>query len=561
MIFDSEISSWYLVISLIFLVGLLTKEIFRANKQRLIYRLIALVLIAVGIIGLIIQPKYSVEISPKKAVVLTDGYETNILDSLVQQHVGIDTVSFHQFNSKDFQEIFLLGNGVESYEFEYFENIKTHFHPSKIPYGITAITYNPKPVQLKNTVVKGNCHCEGNSKIVLVEPQGRIDSIENSSQFEFDLIPKIKGQQMYYLEYWKDSVVIERNPLPIDVQVPEKINVLILNSFPTFESNHIKQFLASKNHAVVIRNRISTDRFSNEFVNTNRLALGKLGATLLHQFDLLIIDQKELTNLNRSEMRNLQSAIQNGMGLLLHGVNSKSFAKGMFVNFKVVKKKPQKITLPTFENAVLHKSEFEFSTTGNIFPIVEIKNTILSAYQLFGQGKIGVVLMDNTYQLNIRGNELAYAHFWSKHIDELAAKEKETIDMKLFPKTPIEKQPLEVEIIDLKSINPNVLINDVTVSMAQDVNIKEQWKGKFWPDKKGWHQLIADSVVYNFYVFKNNDWKTLRSKQKLEMNQRFFLNSSYSNTKKTRDKTIPLYFAFLLFLIGASYLWLEAKLS
>ncbi|MDH5368176.1 MAG: hypothetical protein OEW67_14410, partial [Cyclobacteriaceae bacterium] len=172
----------------------------------------------------------------------------------------------------------------------------------------------------------------------------------------------------------------------------------------------------------------------------------------------------------------------------------------------------------------------------------------------------GVTLTDNTYQLNLRGNELAYAHFWSKHIDVLAAKKKATIDVKIFPKISVEKQTLEVDIIDIESRNPDVTINEVEISMAQDVNLKEHWKGNYWPEKKGWHEMKADSTYYNFYVFENNDWKTLRAKQKLEMNEHFFLNSSYSNTEKTVNKTIPLYFAFLLFLIGASYLWLEAKL-
>ena len=558
---DSEISTTYLILGTLFFIGIFVREIFRANKQRLAFRLIAISCMVLGIVGILVQPNYSVDIPSKKAIVTTEGYDAAFLDSLKQQNPEVDVIPLSEFTSRAYQEIFLVGNGVAPYELERFEQVKTLFYPSVLPFGITDVVYNARPIQYKEILVKGRSVGLENNKVVLEGPQGRIDSLTNATQFEFIVTPKIAGQQMYYLEYWNDTLLMERNPLPLDVQMPNQLNVLLLNSSPSFESNHLKQFLAANNHVVAVRNRISKNRYSNEFVNTNRMKLGNLDKNLLSAFDLLIIDQKEFASLTVYEIENMEEAIQKGMGLLLHSIYSDSFSKGIFTDFTVVKKKSQKIAFPPFESAVVDKNEFDLVTTKNVFPLLEINKITLSAYQLLGRGKVGVIVADDTYRLNIRGKKSAYAYFWSKQIDELVANNYTATEVKIIPKIPIEKQPLGVNVIDVNTHSPNVAINKVEVSMAQSIPLKEHWNGEYWPDQKGWHQLMADSTRYYFYVHEKEDWKALKAKEKRENNKRYFLNSKNTSYAEQKEfKAIPLYIAFLLFLLGASYLWLEAKL-
>lgn len=559
MIFDYEASLAVLIITAILFVIIFLKEILRKNRNRLVLRGIAVVLLFLGITGLLNKPTY-LSTTINKAVILTDNFDQNVIDSLEKANENIELLQLDQLELDELNEVFLLGEGLESYDFEFLNTLKVNFIPSNLPFGINQIEYTDTQTQSKAFTIQGECNCLPENKIVIEGPEGRVDSVQNSANFEFEVKSKVIGRQLYYLEYWEDTVLVERNPVPVVVQAPEQLNVLILNSFPTFESNHIKQFLDSKNHAVIVRNRVSENRFSYEFVNTNRTELSTLSSKVLQQMDLVILDQKEWLTLSNIDRKLLVNEVNNGLGILLHGIYSNTFSKSLFADFDVKEITSNDVDGFIYEGSKFTSTAFSFTKSEMLFSFSTIDSERVSAYQIKGRGKVAVMLVTDTYRMNFRGEEDAYASFWSNHIDKISKNKSSVFRVSFKPRMVWINDPMDIRLITMENDIPNVKIDSTKVNLKQSVIQDEIWSGKYWSERSGWHQISKNDETNDFYVFDTNGWKSLRVTQKIRANRRQFSNQLIDEEQKYSKKQIPLYYPFLLFLIGVGYLWIESKL-
>jgi hypothetical protein len=123
--------------------------------------------------------------------------------------------------------------------------------------------------------------------IVLEDPAGAgLDSIilnsEKEQAFHLGTNLKVAGNYVFSLAI-KDSLgnLISRDPLPIVVNEKEKLKILVLNSFPTFETRTLKNFLAEAGHGLVVRSQITRGRFKYEYLNTEPVSIGSLSETTL----------------------------------------------------------------------------------------------------------------------------------------------------------------------------------------------------------------------------------------------------------------------------------------
>lgn len=551
MIGYSSIQPFWWIALLVILIVLVAKELLRKNRKRLIYRLIASVVIVIGIAGILLKPSIK-SVKLNKGILFTNGYDLEFLDSLNQHNKPLDTLSLTSFSPDSFSEIYLLGYGVEEHQFSLFENIHVEYLPSRIPQGIIKIEFNATVELGDELYVKGQINSDNDyTKVVLESPFGRIDSVVNQSEFTFKHIPNVEGRQLYYLEYWGDSLLIERNPVPVNVINSDAINVLMLNSYPTFEANHLKNLLAKKGHNILIRNQISRDRFTTQKINTG-MDLNQLDASSLEQFDLLLVDQMTWDQLENYEKLEVERAIRNGLGLLQYGV--KGNAKGIFEDFQFESIQSETVT---WKGESFGKCAVKFIGDHNIvLPILD-DNYTYSIYQHKGRGKIGAMLAANTYQLNLRGDSLLFNDFWSHHINRLTRIAEERVTLKT--NEAYVNHSTEIEIIKTEKNGPTITYNGINLPVIQNELFPEKWSAIYWPDTVGWNELLIDSTIYYHYVYGDEDWLTMRNWKRIKSNQHYFGNRDIPAIPKTQSKELSPIWFYLLFLTAASYLWLEAK--
>lgn len=130
---------------------------------------------------------------------------------------------------------------------------------------------------------------------------------------------KTAGKLVYRL-IEKDSVgnELSENPIPVEVQPNKVFNVLIINDFPTFETKYLKDCLAEMGHKVLIRSKLTSNRYKFEYFNREQVPLSVFSQATLESFDLLIIDSQSLRNLPNSAKNGLEMAInQDGLGVFV----------------------------------------------------------------------------------------------------------------------------------------------------------------------------------------------------------------------------------------------------
>ena len=111
---------------------------------------------------------------------------------------------------------------------------------------------------------------------------------------------------------------------------------------------------------------------------------------------------------------------------------------------------------------------------------------------------------------------------------------------------------------------PSLQVGETILHPVQDYFLSDQWHFSFWPRKSGWNQVLAGGETAGwFYVYEASDWTGIKNAERLrQTKQRETTIGGNTNkeilTVKTK-KEIPMIYFFLLFLLGASFLWYEQK--
>jgi len=572
---------------------LVIKEFFW-DKRRTALRVLASTLLVISITCIALRPLLRGEITQAKAVLLTRGYSTKILDSIQSAYPGIP-VYYRLSGSKtemqnvqnilnvrsafdltilqdNLNQVFLLGEGIKDFEKSALKTMNVTYYPAGPQSGIVDVIYNNEVVINKISHITGNIVVENELKLVFEGPEGKLDSLyfpgPGEFEFDFNIKPKLTGKQIYHIEMWQAGRRIAREPVPIVIKEQVPISVLILNSFPTPEARYLKKFLADENHTVMVRDKISRNKFRYEFLNMGGLRLRNINTTFLEGFDLMIIDQRAWQDLTSKEREHITTQVENGgIGVLMHDIFDTGLRKRypMFSNFVIDESEYEEFSFDDVTNLGPGKSMMKIRDSPYIVPLqVSSEDEIISAYSIFGIGKVGIILTSQTYELMLGGKKDVYSEFWSTHIERLSSRSWVAESVEVFPDLLLIHEPIKVKYLTDHN-NPVVLVDSIRINLKQDFMFPEQWEGEFWTETAGWHQFgtpKGNKPDSWFYVFDNNAWESVRQSRSIESNR-----ITYSNRSDHVEAVIlyayqpvSLMIFFVLALISLGFLWLEPKL-
>lgn len=579
MINNIQFENQYFLLPII-LIGILVFALFiwkewnSTAKKRLVVNIIVsgIAIICLSLIPL--KPTILTEVKSQEIAILTEGYKTETLDSLQKINPNLKAEKYTKgkrlFDEKKQPSlIYILGNGIENFDLWQLENTPFKYIYGKPIYGITKLKYNVKPIAGQSIVIQGLYTAPkiGN-KLTLEDPTGAtLDSIvfkhTDHQKFNLSSTSKIVGQFLYALVE-KDSLnrVIETNPLPVKIIERERLKIAIFNSFPTFETKYLKNFLAENGHKVVVRNQLTTNRFKYEYFNTSKQNIS-ITRNALKTVDLLILDAKSFLNLSKKQNTILIDLAENeGLGIFIQPDVSLFTSKNKFGYFQFLSNKNSSFKSSNSKNS-FKKYNYTIKKETLIEPIHKDDNHIYAAYKIAGNGKIASTVAKNTYELLLSGNTDTYQQFWTDIINIVSKKRLNSVQYKSKMLFGSINQPFSFE---LKTNAEKPIItnkNDVKMPLIQDIGIRHLWYGKTYPKSNGWQQLktAKDSVhKFSFYVMNSDRFSSLRAYQTSVENKRYFNNSRTTLSNSTSNKTInPIWF-YLLFLICVGYLWLQPKL-
>ncbi|MCP4884726.1 MAG: hypothetical protein GY908_13155, partial [Flavobacteriales bacterium] len=468
-------------------------------------------------------------------------------------------------------EVFLLGQGLQSYDLWQLDDVNVQLLARSQPSGLSRLNYNYENTVGTDLVVKGEYlkASEGQQLLLTGPGDSALDSVQlkssESQNFKLKTALPVSGKYVYHL-IEKDSLgnVVSKDPLAVNIKAKNKLHILIINQFPSFETKYLKNFLAETGHELSVRSQVSKDRFKYEFFNSKQKGRIDINQKSLNEIDLLIIDLnslKQLSKRNRQLMRKVVS--EQGLGLFIQADENVYSSRISLLEFNFLKQSTQEVSLMSSPESSLSKYPFVFKDD-LLLESVQLSNEgIVTAYKRLGAGRVGTTVLQNTYELFLDGKISVYNSLWSKTLSMISKRRSMGTAWKSDVMFAFQDAPLEFEITTAKE-NPIVKsISGFSIPMAQDINMKDHWKGTTYPRKEGWNKLLMNhdsTAVFDFYVHDTSHWTSLVTAKTIIENKRYFQRKEGIVETKSYRKPIQPWWFFLMFLLSMSYLWLEPKL-
>ena len=525
---------------------------------------------------LILEPTHEVEISNRQGVLLTDGFKDDLKDSLLTLYKGIKVLDYNPRKSTrreldSLDHIFVVGNGIEPFDFYLFDSVPTSFIPGNRPAGISRLNYTEKLILGYSLEVSGSySKPEKGTFLILQDSRGNgLDSIhfvnDKNTDFSFESNPKASGNFAYQLAV-KDSlgVVLSSNPLPVEISEKEALRILILNEFPTFETKYLKNFLADKGHEVITRSRLTKGRYKFEYFNTPTSPVYRFTDEVFNKFDVVIADADTYYSLGNTTKTQVEKNIrEKGIGLFIQPSNFLFNRGNGDAYFKFKRDNIDKFNLQTYHTA-LDKYPYEVSEQVMVEKIDLNGLSSAAVYKQLGLGRIATTTILNSYQLLLNGNTDVYGNIWTRIIDKIAKRKFQSVAWKATTRLPRVDEPFTFQVRTNLEEFTVAREDSVPVSILQEPLIPNQFSGTLHPKKIGWNYLEVtnDSTSkFSYYVFDNNDWNTLNSFQTLSANKRHFGKEIKNNRTVVIDRPISPILFYLLSLLGLGWLWFSPKLA
>ena len=372
--------------------------------------------------------------------------------------------------------------------------------------------------------------------------------------------------------------------------------IIVFQSSPSFEIKQLQNWAAENGAQMMIQTKISKDRYITRLTNLEGMNQRNFSLELLQQFQLMVVDGRALMEFNSTQMSILESALNNGLGLIVIADQSLTEANTQsqlpeWLNPLALKANSESRELVPYwsdnldgftapvesfipimaaefsaaENSSLNYQTKTLVQASNGWPIV--KSTRV------GLGKVAVSLIRNSHYWVTSGDKTSYSHYWQNLISQIASpmRNKFKLASESEPRFVFEKNTIciqsssPVESITLRSVEN--FDKEQEIYLADSSTIPNQYCGVFWPEYAGWYQvtyydeLNSESSQNWLSVYSLDSWSAFQQTTKTRDTLRFQQRQSQSvvDGKKTVYQPINPWFFWWIFIISAGLIWVENK--
>ena len=537
--------------------------------------IVALLTIAALVI-LVLEPTREVEINDHQGILLSEGFNVQQRDSLLSLNKGLKVLKYNPKKSirnqlDSLTTVYVLGEGIKPFDFSRFNNIAVEYFPAKIPLGITQLTYTKKISLGEKVEVIGSYNQPVNGSFLVFEDSrgNGLDSIQfvESSFTDFTLSgsPKASGNYVYQLSE-KDSagVVINSNPLPIEIKQKQPLRVLILNNFPTFETKYLKNFLSEEGHEVVVRSQLTKGKFKFEYFNTTSLPVYQFTDEILKQFDLVIADADTYFSFGSTIKNRFEKNIrENGLGVFIQPSDFIFNRSASWSYFRFNRDDIKEVQILN-STIALEKYPYEFDEEFLVSPIIVGDGKTIAAYKQMALGRVATTTLLSSYQMLLNGSDQTYKSIWTKILDEIAKPKIVPVEWKPETQIPKVDEPFDFSLYTNQQEFAVIDEDSVRTPMLQKLMVSTHFTGTIYPKKTGWQHLSIDgdsTSQFSFFVYDSVDWKALSSTQNIVLNQKKFKTDVNKNKTVISNRPVSPLLFYILFLLGVGWLWLSPKVS
>ena len=385
----------------------------------------------------------------------------------------------------------------------------------------------------------------------------------------------------------------------------------MLRSSPSFEVKQFQNWAAENNAKLLIRSRVSKNVFSTRSVNRQEKKLDFsdqiISSLQLAKFDLLIIDQLLISQLEKSERKRIINAVNSGLGVIISSNNhvnrkqgenrvldsldfplyqltkpldirpiliSKNLGRQIFtedtlpISARLNTSRPgaQNISSPVANLSLQNRNLVE-SEDGQ--PLVKLRKV--------GRGKVALNLLQQSNRWVTSGNSAAFSLLW-QHLIKNIARQSFTPKISFNSLASInypnqlnalcfytQNGKLPTRMIEVTRLAQPSSTHRLSIQRSSTNNLENC--AYFWPNHGGWYHaaieqqfnLGIDSAT--FFIDKKNTWQADQQynyKAATAAKQAAYDPSNQTNL--TYRKVNPWLFWWIFF-ISISFIWIEKRYS
>ncbi|MDJ0366118.1 hypothetical protein QMK33_13220 [Hymenobacter sp. H14-R3] len=577
-------------------LGLLAAALRRADRRRLVLRVLASLAAPLALWLTAHPPLQQVPAARAEAIVLTPGYQPDTLRQLLRR-LGPGTPVWAYGTPPParakalggllslgeqrpaLRRLHLLGEGLPASVLPALGRVAVVRHAGPAPSGFQAANWPQQltlgqRVEVEGTVATGpgpawvSLHADGAGRDSVRLPGG--------GSFRLRYQPKVAGLARYELVLRRAGNPAITEPIPLEISAQALPPVLLLAAVPGFEFKFLKNSLSAAGRAVALRTTVSRGLVQTEFLNQPAQALDRLTPALLARYAVVVADAATLASLPTGEGQALRAAINQGrLGLVLLAdatpLPAAVPARAAFAvqPLPTAGAAPQPLSWPDAPAPVRALLPARLRASAALRPLITGPNAALvAASQRYGLGTVVVSVVPETFRWALQGQAAAYASFWSQLLTAATPPPAPAATWQTLDRWPRARQPLTLRLAgtmptSLPTVQPLAGGTAVQLALAQDTRLPEWSTAQYWPARAGWHQLRGPGRTrHSFYVYDSAAWRgpELLARQQALAERTTRLGAVAATATVTVPQPWPAGWFFGLFLLAAGFLWLEEKL-
>ncbi|WP_196138918.1 hypothetical protein [Aliikangiella sp. G2MR2-5] len=435
----------------------------------------------------------------------------------------------------------------------------------------------------------------------LIDPAGQMvvkRALLNAEFFEVSHRPKLSGNHLYRLQISRMNKTIKQVLISeeIDVEVTghSKLNLLLLQSAPSFELKNLHNWAAASGAKILSKIQISRDKYITKAVNRELPVSKSLDLEFFSSFDLVVADARMLSQLSESETEALINEVNKGLGMIVIADNSllvqntasaKIKPHWLHRHFQLGYPSPKEGSEPVQlswhdgngglvsprESLVSRRAiKFEHQDRQLISLVYSSKGEPLVVSRAQGKGKIALSLLTGVAGWSTSGDKSNYSLFWQAMIKQVA---------RLGEMNPIialdqrhSSKVGKAQRLCIRGGDKHELIflnhgGGQKLKLSPALSEPNRKCAQVWLTREGWYQLSLKNnglveAKKAFYSYSKEAWHAQEQNEKFIASLNRVKNSEGQSRISVGDFTpINLWWMWSLFILSASLLWLERKLG
>jgi hypothetical protein len=435
----------------------------------------------------------------------------------------------------------------------------------------------PSPVAPGNRfTVSGQLQGVAQAQLELLDPAGRIvDHAQADERGTFQLhgSARAEGRSLFQLRV-RDAgqATLETVPVPVDVIASPPARLWLIAGAPGAETKYLQRW--ASNAGLPLHQQISLG---------GGIQLGDaprpLTTSTLSQSDLLVLDERSLVGLGSTQRAALRQAINDGLGVLIRlGSAPDAAARNALAQLGLPLRGDGQIRRSTLETGkadaqrlallqgprahrsdsaeaapALERLQLELTSASAAPLLRDTDDAALGYWRALGQGRVGVLLLTDSFKLVLAGRDELHASLWSELLATLGRAQAEASANSVM------QMPSRAW-----AGQRTVLcgINDGDTVTAPDTTLATLRSGSdtpacaaYWPRQPGWHVHQSGAA---FHVFDPASAASLHRADMVHAT----LEVAASSTRTQQASALaaaaqpgPRWSWLLAFLLSASALW------